>query len=159
MAKRAKREISPVMIGAGIVVILLLAAFAVIRSPVLPIVPINSSYSQQVLPSQAIQNISKFDSAINLSSFYCGSASDCVVVHTSACFNNLASQQACISNSSYASYRQKYADYVATAGIICPQYLVSATASCACIHNACTLQYSQVPSSTKPAGSPPPSYP
>ena len=92
-------------------------------------------------PAFELPNVSNVDPNVSLSSFYCGSAADCQVIHTTSCFNNNANQQACIGSSAAQNYSAAYQNYLESHGSICAQYLVEANVSCACIHNGCSLTY------------------
>ena len=92
-------------------------------------------------PSEEIANVSSVDPNATTGSFYCNTSADCIIVHTTSCFNNLASQQACISKTSSGQYASYYSNFISSGSIICPQYIINAYASCSCINNGCSLVY------------------
>jgi hypothetical protein len=101
----------------------------------------NTNGTQLFAPPQEIKNISEIYAQASLSIFACNYSSECAIVRTSACFNNLASQQACI-NSSYANaYESSYEQYYSSRRVVCPQFFVLAEASCSCLSNLCNLVY------------------
>jgi hypothetical protein len=92
-------------------------------------------------PAEEIGNVSAVYPNATTSMFSCDTSTDCMLVRTSSCFNNLASQQACINEASYNQYESYYHDYLGSRPTICPQYLIYANASCSCISNGCSLVY------------------
>lgn len=86
-------------------------------------------------------NLENADQKITTDDFYCTTSSDCVLVHTTACFNNMPSQQACISRNYSATYNASYNTYRSSSGFACAQYYVAGNASCGCVSNQCTLIY------------------
>lgn len=102
-------------------------------------VPMNASVytAQQELP-----NMSIYDPNLTLSSFYCSTSNQCALVHTSDCFNNAPSQQACIGASYSNQYNSSFGNYWSTKGAtMCPEFYMLGNASCACIDNGCSLIY------------------
>ena len=79
----------------------------------------------------------------NSSTFYCTSNSDCVLVRTSICFNNLPSQQACINQNYENNYNAYYTNFVNGGKMVCPEFMMAGTSSCECINNGCTLVFSK----------------
>lgn len=92
-------------------------------------------------PSDEIFNLTLVYPNATLSTFSCNYNSDCVGVHTKPCFNNLASQQACISKTYADTYESYYRKFLTNDSIACPMYFVVNNASCACINHGCSLVY------------------
>ncbi len=102
----------------------------------------NSSGTQTYGPGYEIVNVSNAYANVNSSTFNCNSASDCVLVHTQKCFNNLPLQQACINVSDYDAYESAYANYTRN-GTVCPQFILAGQAGCSCISNGCNLEFTK----------------
>ena len=93
-------------------------------------------------PANELQEIKQVDPNATISMFSCTSDANCTLVQTSACFNNLPSQQACINSSYNDSYNASYDNYLnSTNSTVCPQFYLAGTASCMCISNGCTMSY------------------
>lgn len=101
----------------------------------------NATSSRTISPN--LTAISNVDPQANQSIFACSSSSDCAVVHTALCFNNAATQQACISSAYAASYQQAYQNFTSANATVCSQYYVQANVSCACISSECSMVYTQ----------------
>ena len=102
---------------------------------------INSTANGSVYtPQQELVNVQKVDPNANISTFYCTTSSQCTIVHTSACFNNEPSQQACI-NQNYENSYSNYFNQFRNVSQPCPQFILAGTASCSCINNGCSLVF------------------
>jgi hypothetical protein len=101
----------------------------------------NVSPIQLYGPGVEISNVSNIY-PVNSSTFYCNDASNCVIIHTAQCFNNLPSQQACINGSDYGAYESAYQNYTRN-GTACPEFILAGQASCTCINNGCTLEFTK----------------
>ena len=64
--------------------------------------------------------------------FKCESNSDCTLVHTSYCNNNLPSQFACINKGFYPQYMVLYNASIGPEPHICPLFLLDIKISCYC---------------------------
>ena len=102
----------------------------------------NNSETIILTPDYEIGNTSNVDPNVNFSTFHCNTASDCTIVYTQSCFNNLPSQQACINGNYSASYQSYYENYTGN-GTVCPQFFLAGQASCGCISNGCSLEYTK----------------
>jgi hypothetical protein len=90
-------------------------------------------------PSSEIPNLTPVYPNANFSTLSCNYNSDCAIVHTKSCFNNLNSQQACINKSHVETYDSYYAKFLSNNATACPQYFILNNVSCACINNWCSL--------------------
>ena len=95
-------------------------------------------------PAVEISEIAPVYTNATLDLFSCNTSEDCAIVRTQHCFNNLASQQACISRTYSDSYESYYSSYRAKGSIICAMYFIDANASCACISHGCSLVYTPI---------------
>ncbi len=103
----------------------------------------NTTGTRTYGPSAEISEVALVYPNATLDSFSCIASDDCVVVRTQHCFNNLASQQACIDKEASGLYESYYESFQSNASMMaCPQYLVLADASCGCVNRGCSLVYS-----------------
>lgn len=103
---------------------------------------INNTYNGTFNPANELSNISRFYPSAGPSLFSCSSDSDCELVHTQLCFNNLKSQQTCIAKSFNGTYASYYGAFLRRSNnTVCPMFLVSALASCECISGNCSMLY------------------
>ena len=79
-------------------------------------------------PSEEIANVSAVYPNATTSTFYCNTSADCIIVHTTSCFNNLASQQACISKTDSNQYATYYNNFLSRSPVACPQFIINAYA-------------------------------
>jgi hypothetical protein len=101
-----------------------------------------SIYNGTSNSTNELSNITKFYPNAGPNIFSCSSDSDCELVHTQACFNNLRSQQTCIAKSFNSTYLSYYDAFLrSNSDMACPMFLVSAIASCACVNGNCSMLY------------------
>ena len=94
-------------------------------------------------PTSEIQNISLVYPNANSTTFSCSRNNDCINVHTQYCFNNLASQQACINRNYSDTYNSYYNRFLSKSAVVCLAVIVHASAICTCINQGCSLVYNR----------------
>ncbi|MGC9010604.1 MAG: DUF4382 domain-containing protein [Candidatus Micrarchaeia archaeon] len=91
--------------------------------------------------SYELTKISSFYKNVNSSIFSCNAASDCVLVPTTPCQNNLPSQVACINRDYYPEYMFYYNQMKEHRPIMCPMFIAPGQLSCACMNHTCNVVY------------------
>ncbi|MGA2800528.1 MAG: hypothetical protein ABSE71_04340 [Candidatus Micrarchaeaceae archaeon] len=103
----------------------------------------NSTGERVYAPAYEFGNLSAVDPSATIGMFSCNENSDCTLVHTTSCFNNIPQQQACINRNYSSSYAAYYNAFIHSGPpMACPDFLMAGSASCACISNGCSLVYS-----------------
>jgi hypothetical protein len=131
----------------GILITVVVAAYLLVKSAILPTPGSGNSTTTTISnstfnPTNELSNITMFYPSAGPSLFSCSIDSDCELVHTQACFNNLESQQACIAKSFGSTYASYYDAFLrGNNDMACPMFLVSAIASCTCVNSNCSMLY------------------
>ncbi|MGC8710510.1 MAG: DUF4382 domain-containing protein [Candidatus Micrarchaeia archaeon] len=90
-----------------------------------------------------IMRIGYIDPNASIGMFSCDTSSQCALVPTTFCQNNLPGQEACINIAYVPEYMQLYQSIRDHKPIMCPMFIVAGSSSCSCVNNSCALVYNK----------------